>query len=107
MTNEELLAALEAATGPSRELDAAIQCALDLPPRHFGAGGRCNAFTLSVDAALLLVPDDWRIWRMAQPDRCGEWKACAISDCDYVEGQHVELPIALCIAALRARSAQP
>lgn len=70
MTREELIAALETATGPSRELDVEIGLLLApegahrTPDRPAGtyaiAPGECRQapwFTASLDAALTLVPE--------------------------------------------------
>ena len=64
-----LLAKLEAATGPSRELDAAIALAVGWRERDGMLGwewvapeGRMRGlphFTKSLDAAMTLVPPDW------------------------------------------------
>lgn len=82
MTHTELLAALEAATGPGRELDAAIWLAIHRPnykyPRQVmnrtpssyaeaverhtvsvDRGITAPAYTASLDAALTLVPEGW------------------------------------------------
>jgi hypothetical protein len=53
--------AAEGAEGPDRELDGAIHCALD-PTRQrkmdeIGAFG--PAYTASIDASLMLVPEGW------------------------------------------------
>lgn len=101
---KDLIERLQAATGPDRELDGLIQTALDLPPMHFGAGGRCNAFTRSLDAALLLVPEGWRWfvnWKAAHV-----WRVTDDGDVFLSERANAATPIiALCIAALQARAA--
>jgi hypothetical protein len=93
MTREELIAALESATGPDRGLDADIAMAVQAwpdgafimrgAPGMIGLdGGRCvsaPAYTSSIDAALTLVPEGYRwsadctgpkpyfrVWRMGR-----------------------------------------
>lgn len=90
MTRAELIAALEAATGPSRELD--VQIALAQPDKFFNAGpyyagaddrigriypdgstsvpgnapdGLVPKYTDSIDAALMLVPEGWVLERLS------------------------------------------
>lgn len=122
MTREQLIAALEAATGPSRELDVAIVYALypDIGPYAAHCAGdppifwfdpyykqECPLFTASIDAALSLVPEGWRVYALQQfTVDTAKW-ACGL-DMRYGPGQVLvrEAPspaIALCIAALKAR----
>lgn len=114
---EELIKRLEAATGPDRELDIAIDRALfpesyarpsdptpvDLP-EDFGKDAMsmmmhpAPAYTASIDAALTLVPEGAR-WDV-QRDR-----TAAFASIDGVTTGRCATPaIALCIAALRARA---
>lgn len=118
----ELIAALEGATGPSRELEAAIALALGWerihPCRTVGNTGAWRtpgghlvydfpAYTASLDAALTLVPEGWgwsadctspkpyfRLWLYENGPSCQDQDA---------EG--ATPAIALCIAALKARAA--
>jgi hypothetical protein len=65
MDRGELLALAErceAATGPDRELDGDIFCALGHAPFIEGAycAYRSPAYTASLDAAMTLVPEGWR-----------------------------------------------
>lgn len=122
MTREELIAALEKATGPSWELDEAIMCCVyaDLKPeRHlegwYSASGdhiRVDRYTASIDAALTLVPEGWR-WSLDWTQR-PPYQDCGRADL-YAPGAGIKPPdvsdvygatpaIALCIAALKARA---
>jgi hypothetical protein len=70
MTHDELIAALKAATGPSRELDVEVSTAVGSPGRYkpsvgykcFDAATRrwCSLprYTGSIDAAVSLYPQD-------------------------------------------------
>lgn len=100
MTITELIAALEAADKPSRELDASIGSLIgtyvgfEPPPRY----------TSSIDAALTLLPDGamWRLGRHLVPDDQPEHAYSArVGGPRYYD--HSSPAIALCIAALRAR----
>jgi hypothetical protein len=102
---------LEALTEPRREVDEIIfrehsgqllQKFSQSPP----------AYTSSLDAALLLVPEGWRLAGLA--DTIEFDKGCRAvvrkrGDTSVARGSQVEhrgaktLPIALCIAALKAR----
>ena len=75
-------------------------------------------FTSSVDSALTLVPDDWRIASLRQrdPTLAHDTHCVALDPFDQnhpgwgvkhkvVDGRGATLPISLCIAALRARLA--
>jgi hypothetical protein len=98
MTREELIAALEAATGPSWELDGFICEAVgavkpeatphwEWPPRY----------TASIDAALTLVPEG----ASGAIEFGNHTQACVVGGpwCDGATPA-----IALCIAALKARA---
>ena len=88
-----LIERLESATEGSRELDIAIADALDVERRYF---------TRSLDAALSLVPEGWSVWGMDYlQGKYGWWvgKSGPVN----VQGRHIDIKMALCIAALRAR----
>jgi len=110
MTRDELIAALEKATGPDHDLDEEIMCCAyaDLKlERHMegwytpdGTHVRVEPYTYSIDAAASLVPKGW------------EWCVYGAggSDVWLPEGLHAQQmtyaatpAIALCIAALKAR----
>ena len=130
MTLSELIAALEAATGPSRELDEEIAKTQgwayekrnnDRVEWWYRPDGtrrayvwrdnRCPPYTASLDAALTLVPEglDWLL-RTA----CGGTERRCYAHvmrgdtnrdgCSLGEGRHIFAAIALCIAALKART---
>jgi len=80
MQRGELIAALEAADGPSRELDAQIAM-LVLPGKDWlpsppyepgvwanpnGSATSCVRYTASVDAALTLVPEGWHVSNLGE-----------------------------------------
>lgn len=115
----ELIKRLEAATGPDLELDAEIAMSAGLAERrndfvyvmHPVEGSTHDLwlnvpYTASIDAALTLVPEGWRIWQMVRPASGEPWTVQAVPAVGgwAKEGDHRELPIALCIAALRARA---
>jgi hypothetical protein len=107
---ERLLALLEQASGPSRELDLLIDRLttkseihsdhLDRWPEH------AKHFTSSLDAALTLVPEGWD-WNAGseKAERVGNYaqlfrRSANESEEAWFAGS---TPLALCIAALRAR----
>lgn len=94
---------VEAAAGPDRELDFAIADAV------FGAikpplrRGHCEKYTASLDAALTLVPEEYRFDTLTTA--YGDWVAeLGIHEGVRGFGRAVTGPLALCAAALRARS---
>lgn len=114
MTKEELIAALERATGPSRELDAEIAKTFGFVPD--GPGAQTSApwawgpdYTRSIDAALTLVPGGYTTSLMTGGfgnDIAELLKHGAdIKPEDDFEAEAPTLPLALCIAALRASPA--
>lgn len=111
MTRNELIAALELATVPDRELDAEIdQLAYENGWRseRIMTPDRTPSYTASIDAALTLVPEGycWDVARGYVPEAT-VWQIGT----EYDEGSGRQLPhsqhpvpaIALCIAALKAR----
>lgn len=115
----ELAERCEAAEGPDRKLDEAIE----------RATGNYNAFahytlgdddfdeyvptryTASIDAAMTLVLDDWVIWQMGDyPDNSPHRWHCTLwqdgsdtpGDCVYA----TKLALALTAASLRARATE-
>ena len=120
---KDLIKRLEAATGPDRQLDNAIEEAIDLPKptNPDDLPGYPPHFTASIDAAITLVPEDSHEWREYSPviwggrrpaarinyrQRDAEaesgWAYGSLNDSE-VRGATPAL--ALCIAALKARSA--
>lgn len=126
MTNDELIKRLEAATGPDRDLDAHIARHVGfvfhtnlncwLPPRGFSTSFGLLHFTSSIDSALTLVPEGWTQGRLAWPGYDhGILKGTARAEIHHEMSSGggpkriafgASLPIALCIAALKARSHQ-
>ena len=113
-TLDALIADLEAATGPSRELDEAIYryWRKVTPAPRPGVMWTTDleyapTYTASLDAALTLVPEGWRVNWAGQTGEL-HWFFDLI-ECNG-PGQtrrawHQCYSIALCIAALRARRA--
>lgn len=135
---EELLAKLEAATGPDRALDAEIWCALlhpedkpsksrpgfaavtDEDPARWGYK-EVEHYTASLDAALALVErSEFRLWTV-DASIAGRFSVMLTSKCKrplsddegrrydgylYERGDHGTLPLALCLALLRASKAR-
>lgn len=103
MTRDELIAALEAATGPAWALDQAIWAIIagwSYPLRGAGSydfSENGANYTESIDAALTLVPEGC-FWQL---DATGE---AAVYDMEHYakEARHKTPAIALCIAALKA-----
>ena len=119
----ELIARLEAATGPDRELDAAIAVQVGINPDYQGDGRYgCPKFSASLDAALTLVPEGWE-WSISGS---GTAAICSCWNDDYAEvfpstdrkqPRHTPMErwhpktatpaLALCIAALKAKKDSP
>lgn len=106
----DLIARLEAATGPDRELDAeimlAVYPALGLTMTangnwlsKSGIHTRVEAYTASIDAALSLVPEGWA-WCVHDVGIASLMQALCV-----VKASAATPELALCIAALRAREA--
>jgi hypothetical protein len=118
----DLIARLMDATGPDRELDALIAVAAGETPTEafrpcaaidagtFGVGSYglwvAPAYTSSIDAALVLVPEDWG-WRVDSTNSAALAKIERGYQLEYgVADFSADGPtpaIALCIAALKAR----
>lgn len=125
MSVAELIARMETATGPSRELDEAIALAADPESKvalhcigdDCPVWYRSNApkidlpeFTASIDAALTLVPEGWNWLARSPSDNSIRYKSKFFAHIDRLPAdQGDELAyaetaaIALCIAALKAR----
>lgn len=119
MTRDELIAKLEAATGPDRELDASI--ALEIGWTHQKVKGdavrywrppgemrsfmryECPRFTGSIDAAMTLKPDGVTDCGLEQ-DASGVFAHWAGNGWLSVGTHETSIAIALCIAALKARA---
>jgi hypothetical protein len=126
---EELAKRCEAGTGPDRELDTAIEQALPCshafeqahPGKNLsqwneaafafyrvGDEGRdyiSPSYTVSIDAAMTLVPEGWRRWIYDADDgRC----ICRLEQPDGKEvgANGVSWPLAICAAALRSQQSK-
>lgn len=111
---EALIARLESASEGNDGLDIAVwACHKDSWPHTDNEwlrlcakrGGTIPKFTTSLDAALTLVPEGCR-WKI---DSVGMATVMSRSAAFTFEGEHydTQLPLALCIAALRARTPGP
>lgn len=143
MTTAELIERLERAEAPSRELDAEIAALVHVDadgldfeafpepsgkvtiyfPSKVKQAYAAHRYTASIDAALTLVPEGWRIAGFAEYGHGMKWKGriyCALVPSDLshlprtyaahsaaaVRFDHPATPaIALCIAALKAKEA--
>lgn len=113
MTREELIAALEAAPGPSRELDARIGF-LALPPEKHAkqwtdeSGEWCTngihwpRYTASLDAAMTLVPEEIFVSLTRYTDGWYALIALRSESTVSFRGEQKPAAIAICIAALKA-----
>lgn len=141
MTLPELIAKLEQATGPDRELDAEIACAVRFPEHrparkgdHAGVHGVdpesdwaghiyvptgflvAYSYTRSIDDAMTLVPEGYIAVDMQMRDptlnnsrNCAYVVPVNTNDVGWAKPKghgltKASLPLALCIAALRARA---
>lgn len=110
MTARDDLAALiqrvEAAEGPSRELDHAISMALS-PCNAMMDARACPRYTASLDAAASLVPDGafWIVSRSSYETRRYVEIPTAAAVVGSIRSDAATPALALCAAALRARQA--
>ena len=117
----DLIKQLEEATGPDRELDYHLHChANPSAPWMLTKDGYLSEltpsgehyryidspwYTDSVDAALTLVPEGFCLYRIQYHDQSDDWGVYIIklpNIDDQWLGEHPSLPLAICIAALRA-----
>lgn len=99
MTLLELAEQCEQAAGDSFDLNHAIAAAL---------GIASEPFTASLDAAMTLVGTDWYLSYLTERDEFNNARACfteVAEPCRDAVGTGAYLELALCAAALRARSA--
>jgi len=108
MEPSKLIVSLEAAAEGSEYLDYAIQ-------RLFGLMKPVPAYSRSIDAAMLLIPEGWSVHRLTRRNDCRGnftgWMAELYRAADVVlELPTLSLaataPLALCASALRIRAAQ-
>lgn len=102
---------IESLTGPSREVDLEIHNSPFPPSLHYRLSANTPAFTASLDAAMALVPEGLgREAFFLQRNSHGQCFADVWTDAEfnrYVKGKAATPALALCAAALRARSKQP
>ena len=126
MTLAKLIAALEAATGPSRELDAEIALAVGAVPPICtrrgveAASARANwwsiddslcwsapAYTKSLDASITTVPEGWRVTNLREATDGERWYWIAtvglVGESEMRHSSGKPAAIALVTASLRAR----
>lgn len=96
----DLITRLEAATGPSRELDAEIVRLINPQATRLT---RAPFYTGSLDAALTLVPEGRYVKMQINRRRTTAWAWVEFDDGETVAC--ADPALALCIAALKARSA--
>ncbi len=117
-----LVERVEAASGPDRELDCLIENALGLakferdPRVNFGDADYTRApykhYTASLDAAMTLVPEGWGFAVHTADDRARTARAVCWTEGNRAvrspktsdDGPIATPALALCAAALRARS---
>jgi hypothetical protein len=111
MSERDVLAALEAATVGSRELDELVWFATGgVQPKGLN-GYFAPPYTTNVELALELVPAGWP--RRISEGRFGCWVADLLrGDKSWkqepdVSAVHTTPALALCLAALRARQSHP
>src|SRR5579864_2331474 len=105
----KLMTTLQSAKEGSEYLDYAIQ-------RLFGTAKPVPLYTRSLDAAMLLIPEGWTIHRLGQITDCqggfGGWIGEIYRARDAMIPYPsitpaASAPLAICIAALRVRLAEP
>lgn len=101
--HDALIRRLMDASCPSRELDADVCRVFDpegLAVYHVGAGGEVNAVTKRIDAALMLVPQDYHTLHAS--DDGSPWWTWSITDgWTTFTATSAFAAIAICICALR------
>ncbi len=107
MSLQDLIARLEKATGPDRQLDNAIEAFIDHRDQPSQMTCYPPYYTSSLDAALTLVPEGLRVSLVQIAGggaRAGIQKKGAMIHLSEAVG--ATLALALSIAALKARTAQ-
>ena len=96
---DELIARLEQATGPNRELDHAVETAVLGEWTYYAP-----EYTASIDAALTLVPEgfNWTVDGFPSGPACA---SCYLADAGGQLHDGATPAIAICIASLKARQA--
>lgn len=96
-TYEDMIARLERASGPDRELDIAITELMQGHP--VGDRGTYTPYTHSLDAAVTLVPEGFEWSVSSDLPRYGA--TCGSCAADFAGAT---APLALCIASLKGRA---
>lgn len=106
MTREELIAALEKAEAGSYELSREVDGWLFREHHEEWKKASSMAYTQSVDAALTLVPEGWRIYMERKPTEPPQpWFVTVRPHAKDGWDSVADSPaLALCIAALKARA---
>lgn len=119
MNADLILSRLEAATRGSRELDEAIATLLWGEPRPSGNPGEQRVlrwwsggvgrtvapeFTTSIDAAMMMLPDGWRLNSLGDHGETWDVELAARHGREWRYGYAKTAAHALCIACLRARA---
>lgn len=105
---DEIIRRLEQASGPDRELDYRISVSDPEPPRVEHSPVYPPRYTASIDAALTLVPEGNYVEMYVEMRRHSDGWYCWISKYrDATPNIVTQKPaaIAICIAALKARTA--
>lgn len=108
---QSIIDRLAKATGPDRVIDAMLHEVVigPLPLETATAMQAPKPYTASTDAALSLVPEGFFIFEMGQSGRDlahGYYVNMAGKNGRYFGEGAKTLPLAICIAAIRARAAQ-
>lgn len=111
---DNLIDKLERADGPDRELDQliAVWHRSQISGKRVLGVANCAAYTASIDAAMTLVPEGWQLIKIEWFNVNDSWRAFMrdwhIQSDTFAaktgDGQAATPALALCIAALRARS---
>lgn len=112
---QRLVERIEAASGPDRELDCRIWCAISGPTFDVAVAvvpdfsqWQAPFYTASIDAAMTLVPEG-RSWELTKLESAGTAQAFIWNMKELGEGDGAEAKtpaLALASAALRARITQ-
>jgi hypothetical protein len=101
MTRNELIESLREAAGPDPALDQALLCLVGSDSQSIRDQSAVPAFTSSLDAAISLVPEDLN-WHLYND---GDARIVLASGSEVVGISPLgSTAIAMCIAALKARS---
>lgn len=111
----ELIARLEMASEPDRELDCLIYMSINDTPDVCGGRlleeDKAPAYTASIDCALTLVPEGWRTAMVSEMEHRAGWHWRLGEKDGGLRGRSTNgvgptALLAICIAALKARVEQ-